>query len=123
MRLTRAGAWLLLATALVILVAWPPDKDRSLLVKAVNWSVDPTNTLPILPPQLGFGLSDDVEAVEMRDAMVRRYDVLFNRDAFTRLRLELKTAEDPFNAASERQLLLMVGAIVAFVVVRRGLAS
>lgn len=119
MSVSRTGSWVLLATALLIVAVWPPDKDRSLLVKAVNWSVDPGNTLPVLPPQLGFGLSDDVQAVEMRDSMVRRYDEYFNRDAVTRLRLQAKVAEDPFNAASERQLLLAFGIVVAFLVLRR----
>ena len=102
-----------------MVATWPPDKGRSLVVKALNWSVDPADTLPVLPPQLGFGLSDDVQAVEIRDEMVRRYDELFNRDALTRSRLKLKVAEDPFNPTTERQLLLVLGIIVAFLTVKR----
>ena len=116
---TRKGPWVLLLTALLIVAAWPPDKDRSLVVKALNWLVDPADSLPVLPPQLGFGLSDDPQAVELRDEMVRRYDELFNRDALTRTRLELKVAEDPFNPTTERQLLLVFGIIVAFAVIRK----
>ena len=119
MTVTRRGSWILLLTALLMVATWPPDKGRSLVVKALNWSVDPADTLPVLPPQLGFGLSDDVQAVEIRDEMVRRYDELFNRDALTRTRLELKVAEDPFNPATERQLLLVLGIIVAFLTVKR----
>lgn len=119
MTITRAGSWLLFLTALLIVAAWPPQEGRSLLVKAVNWSVDPGNNLPTLPPQLGFGLSDDLQAVEMRDATVRRYDEMFNRDAVTRTRLELKVARDPFEPTTERQLLLLLGVVVAFVVGRR----
>lgn len=118
MTITRRGSWILLLTALLIVAAWPPDKDRSLVVKALNWSVDPGNNLPVLPPQLGFGLSDDVHAVEIRDDMVRRYDEMFNRDAMTRTRLALKVAEDPLNAATERQCLLIAGIIVAFAVIK-----
>lgn len=117
--MTRRGSWILLLTALLIVAAWPPDKDRSLIVKGLNWSVDPGGHLPVLPPQLGFGLSDDVQAVEIRDEMVRRYDELFNRDALTRTRLELKVAEDPFNPSTERQLLLAFGIVVAFAVMKR----
>ena len=117
--LTRSGWWLLFATALFIVAAWPPDKNRSLLVKGVNWAADPTGTLPILPEQLGFGLSDEVNAVEARDAKVRRYDELFNRDGFTRSRLELKVAEDPFDPSTERQWLLIIGVIVAFLTLRQ----
>ena len=116
---TRKGSWILLLTALLIVAMWPPDKDRSLVVKGLNWAVDPTDSLPVLPPQLGFGLSDDVQAVEIRDEIVRRYDVLFNSDAFTRWRLRLKVAEDPFNPATERQFLLVLGIIVAFLTVKR----
>ena len=119
MTVTRRGSRVLLLTALLMVAAWPPDKDRSLVVKALNWSVDPGDRLPVLPPQLGFGLSDDVHAVEIRDEMVRRYDELFNRDRLTRTRLELKVAEDPFNPTTERQLLLAFGIIVAFAVIRR----
>ena len=119
MTVTRKGPWVLLLTALLIVAAWPPDKDRSLVVKALNWLVDPADSLPVLPPQLGFGLSDDPQAVELRDEMVRRYDELFNRDALTRTRLELKVAEDPFNPTTERQLLLVFGIIVAFAVIRK----
>jgi hypothetical protein len=116
--LTRARSWLLFVTALFMVAAWPPEKDRSLLVKTVNWVADPAGSLPILPEQLGFGLSDDVLAVEARDAQVRRYDELFTRDAFTRWRLETKVAEDPFNPTTERQWLLVLGVLVAFFALR-----
>ena len=38
-------------TFLAIVVAWPPENDKSLLMKTVNWAADPGNTLPTLPPQ------------------------------------------------------------------------
>jgi hypothetical protein len=116
---TRARSWVLLVTALFIIVAWPPDRDRSLMVKAANWAADPAGSLPVLPEQLGFGLSDDVLAVEERDAEVRRYDDVYNRGALARARLRLKVAEDPLNASTERQFLLIFGALVAFLVLRR----
>ncbi len=117
--MTRRGSWILLLTALLMVASWPPDKDRSLVVKALNWSVDPGDSLPVLPPQLGFGLSDDPQAVELRDEVVRRYDQLFNRDALTRSRLKLKVAEDPFNPTTERQLLLACGIVVVFLTLKR----
>ena len=116
----RTGWWLLFSAALVIVAAWPPDKDRSLAVKAVNWAVDPLNRLPVLPPQLGYGRGDDPVAVEARDAQVRHYDALYNVGGWTRRRLALKVAEDPFNPTTERQLLLGFGVIVAFLVWRAG---
>lgn len=120
---TRRGWWVLLATALLIVVAWPPDADRSLLVKFTNWIVDPFDRLPTFPPQLGLGVGDDPDAVELRDAMVRRYDEAYARGGWTRRRLELKVAGDPINASTERQILLGLGVIVAFVVWRKNNTS
>ena len=41
--------WSIIWTAAVLLVlGWPPDKGRSLGVKAVNWAVDPAGSLPTL---------------------------------------------------------------------------
>lgn len=120
MSLTRAGSWVLFLAVLVVVVAWPPAAGRSLAVKAINLAVDPADTLPVLPPQLGFGLSDDVQAVEMRDEIVRRYDQMYALGGITRARMRLKVAEDPFNPVTERQLLLVFGVVVAFVTLRRG---
>jgi hypothetical protein len=44
--------WTLLAVALAIVIVWPPQGDKSLGLKFVNWAVDPLNRLPVLPPQL-----------------------------------------------------------------------
>lgn len=115
---TRAGARWLFFTALLIVCAWPPTDGRSLIVKGVNWMVDPGGTLPVLPPQLGFGLSDYPQAVELHDAIVRRYDELRAEGGLSRMRLDLKVARDPFNPQTERQLLLVLGVVVAFLVVR-----
>jgi len=102
----------------LIVIAWPPAQGRSLIVKAVNLAVDPADSLPVLPPQLDFGLSDDVQAVEMRDEIVRRYDAMYSLGGMTRVRMRLKVAEDPFDAATERQLLLVFGVVVAFLTLR-----
>jgi len=118
--LTRAGSWVLFLAVLVIVAAWPPAAGRSLAVKAVNLAVDPADSLPVLPPQLGFGLSDDVQAVEMRDEIVRRYDDMYALGGITRARMRLKVAQDPFNPVTERQLLLVFGVVVAFLTLRSG---
>lgn len=110
--------WLLLLIAVAVIAAWPPAGDRSLLLKLTTLAVDPSDSLPILPPQLAGGMGDDVTAVEIRDAMVRRYDEMYARGGLTRLRLELKVFTDPFNPSTERQLLLVFGAVAAFVVWR-----
>jgi hypothetical protein len=106
-------------TAVFIVAAWPPERDRSLLVKTINWAVDPGNELPMLPEQLGFGASDDPAAVEARDALVRQYDELYDQSALMRTRLQLKVATDPFSPTTERQVLLLAGVVVAFITLRR----
>ena len=106
--------WALFGVILFVILAWPPDRDRSLLAKFVNWAVDPGGELPVLPPQLGYGIGDDPVAVEQRDAQVRRYDELFNQGGWTRTRLELKVAGDPLSRGTERQLLLALAAAAIF---------
>jgi hypothetical protein len=117
---TTTNRWLVLVIVLGVIAAWPPDNDKSLAMKFVNWTVDPWRQLPILPPQLGFGVGDDPVEVEERDAEVRRYDDFYNRGGWTRTRLELKVANDPLNRSTTRQVLLAVAAIALFAVWRAG---
>lgn len=112
--------WILLVVALLLVALWPPSEDRSLALKFVNWIVDPVDSLPTLPPPLTFGQSDDYTAVEAHDLQTRMYDELYAKGGWTRLRLELKVAGDPFNPATERQLLVGVGVLTAFLVWRFG---
>jgi hypothetical protein len=108
--------WALFGVILFVILAWPPDRDRSLFAKFVNWAVDPVGELPVLPPQLGYGIGDDPVAVEAHDAQVRRYDELYNQGGWTRTRLELKVAGDPLPRGTERQLLLAFAAAAIFAV-------
>jgi hypothetical protein len=48
------------------------------------------------------------------------YDELYNKGGWTRVRLEMKVANDPFNPATERQVLVALGVLTAFVVWRFG---
>jgi hypothetical protein len=107
--------WALVVVAMLIVVLWPPRDDRSLAMKFVNWAVDPRNDLPTLPDQLGFGVGDDPDAVYRHDLQVQQYDALYLQGGWTRLRLQLKVAGDPFNPATERQLLVGLGALTALV--------
>jgi hypothetical protein len=118
--INRARWWLLLLTVVIVIGAWPPAEGPSLMMRTVNWGVDPSGSLPTLPPQLGFGLSDDPQAVEIRDELVRRYDQALARGGWTRLRLRLKVASDPFEPVLVRQLLLMFGAAVGLLALRPG---
>ncbi len=111
-----AGGSLLASLAIVVL--WPPVEGVSLGVKFVNWIVDPGDELPILPPQLEMGMGDDPQMVELRDAIVQRYDQMYSRGGLTRTRMDLKVARDPFDPTSERQLLLVFGVVVGFLVWR-----
>ena len=87
-------------------------------MKFVNWAVDPGNQLPTLPPPYGPGQGDDLEAVNAHDLQTRMYDELYAKGGWTRTRLELKVARDPFNPSTERQLLTGIGVLTAFLVWR-----
>jgi len=106
--------WILISIALFIAVAWPSGTDKSLAAKFVNWAVDPTNELPVLPDQLPLGLGDDADAVATHDALVWRYDTLYNQGGWMRTRLELKAAGDPFEPGTTRQVLALIGVVSAF---------
>ena len=112
--------WLLVGVALFIVGVWPPAGDRSLAVKFVNWAVDPRDVLPILPDQLALGLGDDPDAVNAHDMQVQRYDALYLQGGWTRKRLELKIAADPFNPSTERQMLIGFGVLTALAAWRWG---
>jgi hypothetical protein len=117
-RPSSRGWWVLTAVVLFVIAAWPPDNEKSLAAKFVNWVVDPAASLPVLPSQLGFGEGDDPVLVEAHDAEVRRYDALYAQGGWTRMRLQLKVARDPMNASTERQLLLALAAVTALAVWR-----
>ncbi len=108
------AATLLVAFAVLLVCVWPPVNDRSLAVKLVNWAVDPRDELPVLPEPFALGAGDDPDAVAEHDSQVQAYDTLYARGGWMRRRLELKVARDPFNPATERQLLLALGILTAF---------
>jgi hypothetical protein len=113
--------WRILAVVtLLIVFAWPPQDDRSLAVKIVNWAVDPFGTLPVLPDPLALGHGDDPDAVAEHDVQVQRYDEMYLKGGWTRKRLELKVARDPFNPSTERQLLALIAVVTVLAVWRAG---
>lgn len=116
----NAHWWLLVVVSVVIVFVWPPRDDKSLAVKFVNWAVDPADELPTLPDQLPLGQGDDPDAVFKRDMRVQQYDELFLKGGWTRKRLQLKVAEDPFNPATERQVLTAIAVVIGFLVWRLG---
>lgn len=112
--------WLLVIVALCIVSAWPPRDDKSLALRFVNWAVDPRDELPTLPHQLALGLGDDPDAVYAHDLQTQQYDALYLKGGWTQRRLELKVASDPFNPATERQVLAVIAVATAFLVWRLG---
>ena len=112
--------WLLAVVSVLIVAAWPPRDGKSLAAKLVNWAVDPTNELPILPDQLALGQGDDPDKVAVHDLQVQQYDALYLKGGWTRKRLELKVAGDPFDPGTERQVLTVAGVVIAFLVWRLG---
>ena len=101
--------------ALAVVLMWPPADGKSLGVTFVNWVVDPSDRLPVLPEQLPLGSGDDPVAVEAHDAVVREYDRLFAEGGWTRRRLVLKIAGEPMRASTMRQLLTAAAVVIAAV--------
>jgi hypothetical protein len=112
--------WLLVIVAMLIVIAWPPRDDKSLALKLVNWAADPEDEWPVLPGPLDLAHGDDPDAVSAHDEQTRLYDSLYLEGGWTRMRLELKVADDPFNPATERQLLTGIGVMTALLVWRSG---
>jgi len=105
---------------LLLVAVWPPQGDKSLAAKIVNWVVDPLNRLPVPPPVLPPGLGDDPDLVEAHDAEARFYDDLYGQGGWTRRRLELKVAGDPFDPSTTRQLLTALGVLTVLYAWRLG---
>ena len=83
--------------AVVLILGWPPEKSRSLAIKAVNYLADPTGSLPTLPPPLPISLDDNGDAVAEHDALETEYYRAYESSRVTRLRMRLKAASDPFD--------------------------
>ena len=117
---SNAQWWVLVTVSLCLVAAWPSDADKSLALKFVNWAVDPRGELPVLPGPLAPGQGDDVDAVDSHDLQTRTYDELYAKGGWTRKRLELKVANDPFEPGTERQVLTAIGVLTALLAWRLG---
>jgi hypothetical protein len=104
--------------ALLLILSWPPSDGRSLGMKMVNWLSDPKDSLPPLPEPLPIGLSDNGDAVAEHDAQAAEYYRQYTSSSVTRWRMKLKDAGDPFDAATERQILVSIGILSALLVWR-----
>ena len=99
--------------AVLLILAWPPPEGSSLIVKAVHRAVDPSHSLPTLPAPLPMGLDDNGDAVAANDAEEAEYYGAFQSSRTTRWRMNLKEATDPFDPATERQLLIGLAVLSA----------
>jgi hypothetical protein len=104
--------------ALLVVLAWPPASGSSLAAKAIPRLADPFDTLPDIPQPLPIGLDDDGDAVSQHDARERSYYDARDRSTLNRLRMGLKGAADPFEASTQRQMLVALVVVAALVVWR-----
>jgi hypothetical protein len=105
------------ATTMLLVLAWPPASGRSLGVKILTRAVDPTESLPTYPPPLPMGLEDDGDAVAAHDALESEYYRARDSSRMTRWRMQMKTARDPIDPTTERQVLVglaVLGALAAW---------
>jgi hypothetical protein len=116
----NVSGWMIGGVAAFVIIAWPPDQDRSLALKAVNWLADPSSALPMLPGPLAPGLDDDADAVTAHDTEMAEYDRLFASSQTMRIRLRLKVAADPFKPSTERQVLTAFGVLTGIGIWQRG---
>jgi hypothetical protein len=99
--------WTIIWTvAVLLLLAWPPDEGHSLVVKGAHWAVDPTGSLPVMPTALPMSLDDDGDAVAAHDAQEAEYYRRRAASTITRWRMNVRTASDPIDRSTERQLLV-----------------
>ena len=105
----RAQWSVIWTVAVLLILVWPPEAGRSLGVKAINWAVDPGDSLPTLPDQLPMGLDDNGDAVAAHDAQESEYHRLHNSSTVARWRMDLKTAHDPFDPSTAREILAGLG--------------
>src|SRR5262249_10866672 len=101
-----------------MILGWPAEHGRSLGVKAANWLVDPSNSLPTLPEPLPMGLDDDGDAVSAHDAQESEYYRQYGSSRVMQVRMTNKTASDTFDHSTERQILIGIAILSALVVWR-----
>ena len=114
MTTSRRSPWPAIAALVAALaLLWPADGGRSLAVKALNWIADPRHELPRRPSPLAIGVDDDADVVTAHDMEEHAYEAMSRGPWTGRLRLRLRDAEDPLEPATERAVLIVVGALAA----------
>jgi hypothetical protein len=117
----NASQWRLICilTAVIVLL-WPGSDNHSLAVKALAWVADPGNKLPQLPGDFSFQGGDDPDIVEAHDAQEANYYRVYQSSWLARLRLRLRDMPEPFDPATQQQVLIATGFIGALFVWRLG---
>src|SRR5262245_24522232 len=109
----NAVQWRLIWTvAVLVILAWP-EENRSLGVKVINWAADPFQSLPRTPTPLAIGRGDNVDAVIEHDSEEQAYYHMYNESWFARARFYLRDLRDPFDPATERQVLVGLAILTA----------
>src|SRR5437764_420522 len=80
----RAQWRIIWIVAILLIVAWPPEEGKSLLVKAINRAADPFDALPDLPPPLPMGLDDNGDAVAAHDLQASEFYRVYASGRITR---------------------------------------
>ena len=89
-------------------------------MKTINWLADPRGDLPRRPSPLAMGVDDDADVVSAHDSEEHAYEAMYRRSWSSRLRLQLRDAEDPMEPATERPVLIAIGAAgIAWAFVKR----
>jgi len=94
----------------LLVLAWPPDQERSLAIKGVNWLADPMGALPA-PPADPFAPDFDEHAgpgsgYQTARAESEEFERLYADSTVARLRLRLKDASNFFSPSTDRQVLM-----------------
>jgi len=111
--------WLIWPLAIFVLLAWPAE-NGSLAVKGVRWLADPRGTLPHLPAPLAMELDDNADAVAEHDAQEAEYYRVTASSGWARTRLRLKDVNDPFDPATQRQVIVGIALIGVLLVWKIG---
>jgi hypothetical protein len=114
----RAQWAVIWSAAALLILAWPPDSGRSLLIKSVNLAADPSGSLPVLPAPLPMGLDDNGDAVAAHDGAEAEYYRRRNASRLTRWRMAWKDTDEPLDPSTERQILIGVAVLSALAVWR-----
>ena len=95
---------------ILLVLAWPPQQDRSLAIKAINWLADPMDTLPERPADpfasdfdehAGPGTGYETARAESEDV-----ERAYADSAVARMRLRLKHVSNVFSPSTDRQVLM-----------------